>query len=331
MKMTIEKISLPYKTTFAITGYTFCAADTVRVTLTEGSSAGRSEVRGIGESLGIYYKNETMDSIVEQLNIVADEVSAGISREALQDLLPNGGARNALDCALWDLEAKRAGKSIWQLLNIRPKPIATVYTLGIDTPKAMGEQARQAANFANLKIKLSNEDPIARLETIRAARPDATLIVDVNQGWSIGELKEYAPAAKKLGIAMIEQPLPRGDDTELEGFQSPIPLGADESCLDSDEYKRVAHHYDVINIKLDKCGGLTEGLKMIELAQRDGKGLMVGNMGGSSLSMAPSFVIGQNCQFVDIDGPLLLVEDIENGLDYGDGGIVSVPDSSLWG
>ena len=331
MKMTIEKISLPYKTTFAITGYTFCAADTVRVTLTEGSSAGRSEVRGIGESLGIYYKNETMDSIVEQLNIVADEVSAGISREALQDLLPNGGARNALDCALWDLEAKRAGKSIWQLLNIRPKPIATVYTLGIDTPKAMGEQAHQAANFANLKIKLSNEDPIARLETIRAARPDATLIVDVNQGWSIGELKEYAPAAKKLGIAMIEQPLPRGDDTELEGFQSPIPLGADESCLDSDEYKRVAHHYDVINIKLDKCGGLTEGLKMIELAQRDGKGLMVGNMGGSSLSMAPSFVIGQNCQFVDIDGPLLLVEDIENGLDYGDGGIVSVPDSSLWG
>jgi L-alanine-DL-glutamate epimerase-like enolase superfamily enzyme len=331
MKMTIEKISLPYKTTFTITGYTFSAADTVRVTLTESSSVGRSEVRGIGESLGIYYKNETMDSIAAQLSGVADEVAAGINREALQDILPNGGARNALDCALWDLEAKRTGKSIWQLLNITPRPITTVYTLGIDTPKAMGEKARQAANFGNLKIKLSGDDPIAKLEAVRAARPDATLVVDINQGWSIGELKEYAPAAKKLGIAMIEQPLPRGDDAELEGFQSPIPLGADESCLDSDEYKRVAHLYDVINIKLDKCGGLTEGLKIIKMAQRDGKGLMVGNMGGSSLSMAPSFVIGQSCQFVDIDGPLLLVEDIDNGLDYGNGGIVSAPDSDLWG
>ncbi len=332
MKLTIEKIALPYKAPFVITGYTFTSADTVRVTLEEDGPTGRGEaLTGRGEAFGIYYADETMGSMAEQLESVADQVAAGITRQALQNLLPPGGARNALDCALWDLEAKRTGKSVWELLDITPRPLSTVCTIGIDDPEAMGEAARRAARFSNLKIKLSNDDPVARLKAIRAARPDAKLIIDVNQGWSFSELKEYLPVAQKLGIDMIEQPLPRGDDEALEGFKSVIPLGADESCLNITEYETAARRYDVINIKLDKCGGLTEGLKIVKLAQRDGKGLMVGNMSGSSLAMAPGFVIGQFCQFVDLDGPLLLAKDVQNGMHYGEGGVVSVPNQTLWG
>ncbi|MBL4802049.1 MAG: dipeptide epimerase [Emcibacter sp.] len=324
-KITIEKHSFPFKQPFAITGYTFTASDTVRVIIEEDGYVGR------GEAIGIYYENESMDSIADQLKAVIHSSKADITRELAQEILPSGGALNGLDCALWDLAAKCADKSIWELLKITPKPLSSVATIGIADPEVMGEAAIKFAQYTNLKIKLSHDEPIARLEAVRAARPDATLIVDVNQGWTFEELKEYTPAAKRLGIAMIEQPLPRGGDEALEGYTSPVPLGADESCLDTSEYKTAARRYDVINIKLDKCGGLTEALKIVELAKRDGKGLMVGNMCGSSLSMAPSYVIGQFCQFVDIDGPLLLEQDIENALHYGDGGVVSIPSPELWG
>jgi len=325
LKIKIEKHSFPFKTPFAITGYTFTASDTVRVILEDDGFIGR------GEAMGVYYENESADSIAAQLEAVADTVAAGITRELAQDLLPPGGARNALDCALWDLAVKQAGTSIWDMLKIAPRPLSSVATIGINSPEVMGEVAKNFAQYCNLKVKLSNDDPIARLEAIRAARPDATLIVDVNQGWTFEELKEYTPAAERLGIAMIEQPLPRGADDALEGYKSAVPLGADESCLDVSEYETAARRYDVINIKLDKCGGLTEGLKIVEMAKRDGKGLMVGNMCGSSLSMAPAYVIGQFCQFIDIDGPLFLIQDIENALQYGDGGVVTVPTPQLWG
>ncbi|MEQ8801628.1 MAG: dipeptide epimerase, partial [Haliea sp.] len=259
------------------------------------------------------------------------QLAAGLDREALQELLPPGGALNALDCAHWDLEAKQSGVSIWQRLGIVPRELRTVCTIGMGSAQEMAATARAYARYTHLKIKLSEADPIARLEAIRAARPDASLIVDVNQGWSLAELKEYAPVAARLGIAMIEQPLPRGQDEQLEGFRSPVPLGADESCLGPTEYEAVARYYDVINIKLDKCGGLTQGLRLAELARRDGKALMVGNMTGSSLSMAPAYVIGQFCEFVDIDGPLLLVLDLPEGLLYRDGGVVGVPEPELWG
>lgn len=324
-KITIEKHSFSHKVPFSITGYTFTASDSVRVIVEGDGHVGR------GEAIGVYYQDETLDSMVAQLETVAEQGVAGICRESVQDLLPSGGARNALDCALWDLAAKRLGGSVWDMMNITPKPLSSVATIGIDSPEAMGEAAKGFAGFRNLKIKLSNDEPIARLEAIRAARPDVTLIVDINQGWTFEELEEYAPAAKRLGIAMIEQPLPRGGDAELEGYKSPVPLGADESCLDLSEYETAARRYDVINIKLDKCGGLTEGLKIVERAKGDGKGLMIGNMCGSSLSMAPAYVIGQFCRFVDIDGPLFLKQDIEHGLHYGDGGMVSMPTSRLWG
>ena len=331
MKLSIEKITFPFLTPFAITGYTFTAANTVRVTLEDKGVVGR------GEAQGIYYLDETPDSMVAQLNAIAGELNGNTQPQDLLQLLPRGGARNALDCALWDLRLKQAKQTIWQYLSaksnlaLKPKPLSTVYTLGIDTPEAMAANAQRVAGFTHLKIKLDNQEPIAKLEAIRAARPEVHMIIDVNQGWTFDELKSYTPAAAKLGVAMIEQPLPRGGDEALEGFKSPVPLGADESCLDSHEYETLKQRYDVINIKLDKCGGLTEAFNIIELAKRDNKGLMVGNMGGSSLAMAPSFVVGQHCQFVDIDGPLLLKNDIDNGLQYSDAGVVSAPQPALWG
>jgi L-alanine-DL-glutamate epimerase-like enolase superfamily enzyme len=199
------------------------------------------------------------------------------------------------------------------------------------TPAEMAEKAIAFSAYPNLKIKLSGDDPLRKLRAIRDARPDATLVIDVNQGWSMSELESYLPELLELGVAMIEQPLPRGGDQELEGFSSPIPLGGDESLVDLAEYEEFGHLYDVINIKLDKCGGLTEALQIAHRAQADGKELMVGNMTGTSLSMAPSHVIGQMCRFVDIDGPLLLAADIEPGLKYTSDGLVHPPLPDVWG
>ncbi|MFC7048706.1 dipeptide epimerase [Emcibacter nanhaiensis] len=325
MKLNIEKISFPLKMPLVITGYVFTAADTVRVTLEDNG------VTAWGEGMGVYYTNDLTDGIVSQLEAIAGRIEAGLTRAELQELLPPGGARNALDCALWDLDAKKSGKSIWQLLGMTPKALTTVCTIGIDTPGKMAEAAKNLAAYPHLKIKLSGDDPIGKLEAIRAARPDAALIIDVNQGWTFDELKEYIPQAERLGVDMIEQPLKRGGDAELEGFTSVVPLGADESCLSLEEYETAKRRYDAINIKLDKCGGLTEGLEIVRRAQQDGKGLMIGNMVGTSLSMAPSYVIGQFCRFVDIDGPLFLKHDVENALNYGDGGVVDIPDAALWG
>lgn len=325
MKLYIEQTAFPMASPFAITGHVFESSETLRVTLSKNGISGR------GEAVGAYYLGETVDSMAAQLEAVATRLGDDLSTAGLQQLLPAGGARNALDCAFWDYRAKASGKTVWELLSITPRQLTTVYTLGVAAPDAMARQALQARQFGNLKIKLDASEPIARLEAIRAARPDANLIVDVNQGWDMAALRDYLPHAERLGIAMIEQPLPRGDDEALEGFKSPVPLGADESCLHMGEFAVAARRYDVINIKLDKCGGLTEGLALVEAAQRAGLGLMVGNMCGSSLSMAPSYVIGQFCQFVDIDGPLLLKHDVDHGLDYGSGGLVSLPERELWG
>ncbi len=325
MKMKIEKHAFPYKKPFVITGHSFTTSETVRVILEQEGHI------GIGEALGIGTKGDTDESMAAQLDAVAAIIERGVDNAEIQSLLPFGGARNALDCALWDLKAKMAGKSIWQLLQIEPKPLTTVATIGIDSPENMAEEAKELTKYPNLKIKLSGDGPIEALEAIRAARPDADLIVDVNQGWSFDELKEYVPHAQRLDIKMIEQPLPRDGDEELEGYKSPVPLGADESCRDSSEYEQSARRYDVINIKLDKCGGLTDAFKIIERAKKDRKGLMVGNMCGSSLSMAPSYVVGQFCEYVDIDGPLFLKQDVEHGLEFQDGGVVGLPTPKLWG
>jgi L-alanine-DL-glutamate epimerase-like enolase superfamily enzyme len=214
---------------------------------------------------------------------------------------------------------------------MQPKTLITVATVGMGTPQEMAARAKEFARYPNLKIKLDNQDPIQRLDAIRQARPDAKLVIDVNQGWEYQELIDYLPELLRLEVAMIEQPLRRAGDKRLEELESPIPIGADESCLTLEEYHQVKDRYQVINIKLDKTGGLTEALRIVKAAIKDGKKLMVGNMTGSSLSMAPAYVIGQFCSFVDIDGPLLLEHDIEDGLSYLDGGLVGLPKRELWG
>ena len=325
MKLTIDHIRRPLHSPFTITGYTFTHLEAIWVHLDDDGVSGR------GEGVGMYYRGETPETMSAQVENIRADIESGISRAELRDLLPPGGARNALDCALWDLECKKTGTGIFDLIGVTPRPLTTVATIGMGSAEEMAAGAQRFAPYPHLKIKLDSVTPMERLQAIRDARPDATLVIDVNQGWTRGELEEYLPTLQRLGVAMVEQPVKRGSDQELAGLDSPIPLGADESLIDLSEYDDVAHLYDVINIKLDKCGGLTEALDIVARAQRDGKDLMVGNMTGTSLSMAPSHVIGQYCRFVDIDGPLLLAEDITPGLSYQPGGIVDPPSPELWG
>jgi len=313
------------KQPFRISGVEWINARSIIVQLGEDDCLGR------GEAQGVYYLEETAESMLEQVNAVADIIRGGITRQELQSLLPAGGARNAIDCALWDLECKRQDRTIWQLTGIEPRPVTTVFTIGLEsTPEAMAEKAGAAEDCPVLKIKLDADRPLEKLTAIRAARPDALLVVDANQGWDFSLLQAVLPGCAELGLSMLEQPLPRGGDKDLEGYQSPVTLCADESCLDTSELEQAAQRYSMINIKLDKTGGLTEALNLARAAKTKGCKLMVGNMVGTSLSMAPSFVIAQLCDFVDIDGPLLLKYDHPNGLEYRSGQ-VEVFNSRLWG
>jgi len=286
---------------------------------------------GRGEAQGVDYLDETLASMMAQVEEVAARIEAGASRLELLDLLPPGGARNALDCALWDLEAKRAGKRVWELAGIALKKIVTVYTIGLeDEPETMADKAAAAAHQPVLKVKLGADRPVERIEAIRTVRPGATIVVDANQGWDFDQLKDVAPQLKNLGVTMIEQPLPRGADEELEGYESPLPLCGDESCVHGGELEQAARRYQMINIKLDKSGGLTHGIEIAREARRRGFGLMVGCMGGTSLAMAPSFVVGLLCDFHDVDGPLLLNNDRAFGLTFNNG-VVDPPSERLWG
>ena len=322
-KVVFSVQSWALKLPFRITGYTFTEARVLYVTLTENG------VTGHGEAVGVYYLGETGDSMLAQAETVSAALKQGANRKQLQQLLPPGGARNAIDCALWDLEAKQGGKSIWDLTGIDAGEIITVNTVGIGTPDEMAETAL-TLNTSKIKVKLDGTIPLERIRAVSAARPDAEIIVDVNQGWTFEQLVEFAPQFKELGIKMIEQPLPRGDDMALENYRSPLPLCADESCLDTSELEQASRRYQMINIKLDKTGGLTEALELARQAQAKGLKLMVGNMIATSLAMAPAFVIAQLCSFVDLDGALFLVEQREHSMRYV-GGKISAPTTELWG
>lgn len=286
---------------------------------------------GRGESMGVYYTDESPESMARQIEQIKDQLEGGASRQDLQQLLPSGGARFAVDSALWDLDAQITGRSAWQTAGVSADAVETVFTIGLEaTPEKMAEGATAAAGMSLFKVKLNADRPVERIAAIRAARPDARLIVDVNQGWTFAELRKYAPLLHDLDVLMIEQPLPRGADSELMGFSSAIPLCADESCLDLSEIDDAAERYQMINIKLDKCGGLTHALLLAAEAKSRGLDLMVGCMGGTSLSMAPSHVLAQLCEFVDIDGPLLATKDRDGGLVY-DHGMVSLPAERFWG
>ena len=325
MDVEIQRVDWPFASSFRIAYRSRTHAETVLVTLKEGKVTGR------GEGMCVSYHGETIDSLVAQIEAVKARLVGGISRSSLQSLLPPGGARNALDCALWDLEAKRSGRRVWDLAGVHPvQSLRTAYTLSIDTPDAMAAAAVAVPQYSLLKLKLSGEDDLSRVAAVRRARPEVDIIIDANQSWNESLLRELTPQLAELRVQLIEQPLPVGKDEMLGEFESPVPLCADESCQCIESLPDLVGKYQFINIKLDKTGGLTEALRLARAAQRENLRLMVGCMAGSSLSMAPAFVIGQLCALVDLDGPLLATSDVLNGIRY-EGSLMSPPDPELWG
>lgn len=282
---------------------------------------------GWGECVPYARYDETLDSVTAEIMGLPDT----ITRAALYDLLPAGAARNAVDCALWDLEAKQAGKRAWELAGLAaPGPEITAYTLSLDTPEAMQAQAGEHAHRPLLKIKLGTPDDMPRLEAVRAGAPQSRIIVDANEGWSAEVYTDLAPHLVRLGVGMVEQPLPAGDDEALLGLERPVPVCADESCHDRADLPALKGKYDMVNIKVDKTGGLTEALALRDAALAEGYSIMVGCMVGSSLAMAPATLVAQGAAVVDLDGPLLLAEDRDTPLVFDDAGI-HPPTQDLWG
>ncbi len=311
---------------FRISGYVFTHSDVVVVTLREG------ELEGRGEGGGVYYLGDDVPHMLETIGSVRSAIEAGPSRQELRSIMPAGGARNAVDCALWEMEAARAGVPVWQLAGQSvPKPLRTTFTLGADTPEVMANGALAYRNAKSIKVKLTGELDldIARVEAIRAARPDVWLGVDGNQGFVFGDLDRLVAALNEQQVSLLEQPLARGREADLDGFKSVVPIAGDESLLTLDDVAGAVGRFDVVNIKLDKCGGLTEGLLMAAEARKLGLGVMVGNMVGSSLAMAPAFVLGQGCDIVDLDGPTFLAEDRTPSVVYEAGTITAGPE--VWG
>ncbi len=267
-----------------------------------------------------------------QIEAVRGPLEAGLDRESLQSLLQPGAARNALDCALWDLDAKRSGKTAAELAGVgAPGPLTTAFTLSIDTPEAMLEAARAASARPVLKVKLAgDEHDLTRLRAVHAGSPDARLIIDPNESWSFGRLEALAPQLAALGVGVIEQPLPAGDDDALSGYACPVTLCADESCATREDLAGLAGKYRMVNIKLDKAGGLTEALALADAARTAGFEIMVGCMLGTSLAMAPAMLVAQGAAFVDLDGPLLLAKDREHAISY-EGSLMQPFTPALWG
>lgn len=289
------------------------------------------DVVGRGECMPYARYDETVESVLGEIESVRDAVAGGADRDALQELLPPGAARNAVDCAFWDLEAKRANERAWSLAGVdAPAGVVTAYTLSLDAPDAMGAAAAAAKDRPLLKIKLAGEGDLERVAAIRENAPDATLIVDANEGWTPEMVEPFSAKLAELGVAMIEQPLPAADDAALADVAHPAPLCADESAHTSADIDRLAGRYDVVNIKLDKTGGLTEALKFRQAIRAAGMDVMVGCMIGTSLAMAPAMLVAAGARFVDLDGPLLLAEDRTPGLCYT-GSQIAPPASALWG
>lgn len=308
--------SFPFAKPFRISGHVFTDASLVVVTLSDGEHVGR------GEASGVYYLNDDVATMSAGIESVRDAVAAGVTREELQGLLPANGARNAIDAALWELDARRSGVPVWELAGLpEPRPLLTTFTLGADDPDVMAQGALDYAQARALKLKLTGDIDIdiARVQAVRAARPECWMGVDANQGFEIGDLDRLVAALVAADVKLLEQPLARGREADLTGYQCPIPIAADESVLTLADVDGLVGRFDVVNIKLDKCGGLTEGLAMARRARELGLGVMVGNMVSTSLAMAPAFILGQLCDIVDLDGPIFLAADRSPSIDYVDG------------
>jgi len=286
---------------------------------------------GCAEAAGVDYDGETPESMTEQIAALSGKLGDGLTGATVADLLPAGGARNALDCALWDLRAKQSGRPVWQIAGLpSPRPVTTAFTIGLCSDEDTRRRARAARDYQLLKLKVDAQRHVDVVRIVREQCPEARLIVDANQAWSRSILERLIPALVALGVELIEQPVPRGDDSSLDGLQCAIPLAADESCVDRVSLKELVGRYRFINIKLDKCGGLTEALAMCRDARHLGFGLMVGNMCGTSLAMAPAFLVAQSCAYVDLDGPLLQRTDRDHAIRF-DHGVMQVPGRALWG
>ncbi|MEN3748412.1 dipeptide epimerase [Sphingomonas sp. HF-S3] len=311
---------------FRISGQVFDGRDAILVTIGDGTHVGR------GEASGVYYLGDDVPLMIDAVEQARGAVEAGATREELLTILPAGGARNAIDAALWELEARRRGMPVWALAGLDiPRPLRTTFTIGAGDPAAMAEQARAYRDALSIKVKLTGDLDLdrARIAAIRAARPDVWLGVDANQGFVAADLDALVAAMVASRVSLIEQPLARGREAELDGLDSPIPIAADESAQTLADVAGLVGRFDVFNIKLDKCGGLTEALMIADAARDAGLGVMVGCMVCSSLGAAPGFVVGQRCEVVDLDGPIFLAEDRSPGLIYRDGTVWC--DDAVWG
>jgi L-alanine-DL-glutamate epimerase-like enolase superfamily enzyme len=323
--LAVARETWPIRGAFTISRGSRTATELVVAELRAGGAVGR------GECMPYPRYGETVEGVMAAIGELRWRLDAGLDREGLQGALPPGAARNALDCAFWDLEAKRAGRPAWALAGLdAPGPLTTAYTLSLDSPEAMGAAAAENATRPLLKLKLSGAGDLDRVAAVRAGAPHARLIVDANEGWTAAELEVFAPRLADLGVTMIEQPLPAAADGALATLDRPIPVCADESCHDTASLDHLAGRYEMINIKLDKTGGLTEALRLRAAARDRGFGIMVGCMIATSLAMAPATLIAQGAEVVDLDGPLLLTEDRPHGLHF-EGSRVDPPEPVLWG
>jgi len=315
LNVTTELWSL--KEPFRISGYSFTQAELILVTLRSGSAV------GVGEAAGVYYRNETPQSMIAQIEAARPAIEGGITREALREILPPGGARNAIDCALWDIEAKLTGVPAWKTAGLRiPGALPTTYTIGADTPDKMANVARSYAPAPRVKMKLTGHDDGACIVAVRRARPDAWIGVDANQAFARASLEALMPVLVDANVGLIEQPVAIGHEAELDGFRSPIPLAADESVQGLADISKAKGRFDAVNIKLDKCGGLTEALMMVRAVREAGMRPMVGCMVGTSLAMTAGALVGQLCDFIDMDGAMFLASDRKPSVAHRNGDII---------
>jgi L-alanine-DL-glutamate epimerase-like enolase superfamily enzyme len=326
MKVEVTEVRWPLAAPFTIARDT--AHDIACLQLRLSDLAGRS---GRAEAIGVDYAGETLDTMRADIEAVRGRIEAGASREALQALLPAGGARNALDCALWDLEAKQRGVPVWRLAGLpEPAPRATAYTFGIMGEAALREAVRAHPGFRVLKVKTDRDRGLDPVRIVHEEAPQARLILDANASWGASDIARHAPQLAALGVALLEQPVDPRDDDCLRGLVLPVPVAADEAFIDRASLPELVGKYQVLNIKLDKTGGLTEALACAREGLAQGFRLMVGCMVGSSLSMAPATLVAQQCDFVDLDGPLLQSADCDHPIAYRDG-MIGVPAPELWG
>ncbi|WP_217574545.1 N-acetyl-D-Glu racemase DgcA [Mesorhizobium sp. GbtcB19] len=323
--ISVEMERFPIAGTFTISRGSKTEAEVITVTIAEDGRSGR------GECVPYKRYGETMEGVRAAIEVMRGPIAAGIDRAALLAAMPAGAARNAVDCALWDLEAKLTGTPVAATIGaVAAKPLETAYTLSLAEPEAMAAQARANATRPLLKVKIGGDNDMARIRAVREAAPNSRLILDANEGWSDDNIEANLAFAAEHGIALIEQPLPAGKDAILGQIPHPVPICADESVHETSGLDSLVGLYDAVNIKLDKTGGLTEALKLRDRARELGFGIMVGCMVGTSLAMAPAVLLAQDADFVDLDGPLLLARDREPGLVYR-GSLVSPPDGVLWG